>query len=408
MVIIMKKVLSLVFALVFLYVTATAESAKKNMKIKFAEKNIILAPGTYYQLKPIIEANDASNPDLVWVSSNDKVASVDSEGKVSGITKGNAKITVSFADNHKVKASVTVKVNQFDLVFTSKKPQKLKYSYSGSGTLKIRGTVKNGNVSIPNIDTDSYVSVMGRSTVDEVRVTPVHPGLDVVTLKINGKKHSYSIFVADYFADHETQYVMITDTSPHDSNGSFRDIIYGTPYSEIKDMLVNSYGNDFEINDYQYYFQIFFKNPRITVAGHDVSSIMFEFCYDEDKNGFISKDETTASFYRAVYTFDSEENDLVAENLHLKLNDLYGKSSEESHYSKEQLELIGLDKLSWRDNDIYIDLDNSNSLTVSYLWGKGFSKRQELKEIYEDLKELEIQQDSELEQGQFNPSTDGL
>ncbi len=117
-------------------------------------------------------------------------------GVVTGIKKGNAKITATAVDGSGVKASVTVKVKEYDLVFTDKKPQEVSYYFSGMGSFRIRGSVKNGNVSIPDITSDGYL-IGGHS--DNVPVTPVHPGTDTVTIKINSKKLKYTVFVADDF-----------------------------------------------------------------------------------------------------------------------------------------------------------------------------------------------------------------
>jgi len=164
--------------------------------------------------------NDHSDSPMQWVTPEiimelfQDACIVDDAGLVTAIGKGTAKITAAATDGSKVKASITVKVEKYDLVFASKRPQKVQYRYSGSGKLSIRGSVKNGNVSIPDIDTDMYTSVMGGPAIKEVEVAPLHPGTDVVTIKINGKKLNYKVYVADYFENYDVQYFELTDTSP--------------------------------------------------------------------------------------------------------------------------------------------------------------------------------------------------
>ena len=403
----MKKLISLIIVILLLIVSScNAEVIPKIKKITFPEKSYSLAPGTYVQLNCTMQPDGATVSPLKWSSSNEKVAIVNDRGIVKGLKKGNTKITATATDGGKAKASVTIKVEQFDFVFVSKRPQKLKYSYTGTGRLKISTSVKNGNVSIPRIETDSLVSATGAS--DYIKITPVSPGTDTITLNFNGKKTKYKIFIADYFAEYDTQYFPIADTSPKPENGSFQDIIYGTPYSEIKDQLTLRFGNNYTINEYNYGFQIIFNNPEITVAGHDVESIKLEFCYDEDQQGYITKDEEKTCFYRGEYCFSSEPDDNIAENLHLKLNDIYGQSAEELYRPEHIQKIWGSTDYSWSDNNISITLKNNTSLTLSYLWGNGFSKRQTLQEINEYFVELEEKKEMEAEQSQYNLSTDGL
>ena len=172
--------------------------------------------------------------------------------------------------------------------------------------------------------------------------------------------------------------------------------------------MEESYGPDFTIKDYGYGFSIIFNNPGITVAGHDVESVSFGFCYSLGQDGYISKDESATSFYSAEYIFSSEPNNSVAENLHLKMNELYGKSDQEEYRPKHIRNKLDLSRLSWSDNGIYITLYNSTNLSVSYLWDNGFSRRQELSELIGYLKEVEEQRQKDAEQEQFGNSTDGL
>jgi len=164
-------------------------------KVALSDSKISLAPGTTWKLKANIDPQTASIKDIIWTSSNEKVAKVDENGIVTAIGKGTAKITATAADGSKAKAIATVKVEKFDLVFTSKAPQIVEYYY-GSGSFKIKGSVKNGNVSIPNIDTSMFVMMIGGKQREEVSVTPVKPGTDVVTIKVGSKKYKYTVFVA--------------------------------------------------------------------------------------------------------------------------------------------------------------------------------------------------------------------
>ena len=377
-------------------------------KIIFSEQKYILAPGTHYQVNAVVEPENASNPKLLWSSSNEKIATVDEAGVVTGIKKGNVKINATTTDGSGVKGSISIVVDEFDLVFTSKRPQKVKYKMVGGGNYNIKGSVKNNNVSIPNIDESGWRS--GGNSTETVEVTPIRPGTDVITIKGNNKKLKYNVFVADYFNDYEIQYIPVPDTLPDPSNGSFREIIYGTPYSEIKDKLIELYGDNFVKNDYKTSMQIEFRNPGITVAGHEVLSLVLDFCYDEDEFGFINKDEAATSFYEAEYLFFNEQNDSLTEDLYNKLTELYGETH--TKFGEKRGPSIFDDpwtsEFDWYNNNVRVDLQNRSSVRLSYEWSPGSSKHSTIMSTYLYLKEVEERKKKEAEQVNYDSSTDGL
>ncbi len=379
-------------------------------RITIPDKKLTLAPGTTHQLSWVIEPENASITTLSWTSSDEKVAVVDDSGLITAIGTGSTNIVATATDGSKVKASASVKVQEYDLVFTSTRPQKFKYAWSsGTGNFKLRGTVKNGNVSIPNIDTDGWRS--GGASTDSIEITPLRAGTDVVTIRLNNSKVDCTVFVADSFEEYIIQYVEVPDTSPDPSNGSFRDIIYGTPYSEIKEQLVKQYGDDYSTNEYTTGMDITFNQPKVNVAGHDVVSLTFTFCYDQDENGYINKDETVSSFYKAEYLFKIKEYDpfeiasddrydIVAEDLYYKLKELYGETycSYGETYSYD-----------WYNNGIYITLyDSYDNVSVIYTWGSGRTKALTLLETDEYLKSYSQNEKRDAEKDNYGESTDGL
>lgn len=64
----------------------------------------------YHQLNATVEPENATISALSWSTSNEKVAVVDDTGKVTGIGKGNAKISATATDGCGAKTSVTVKL----------------------------------------------------------------------------------------------------------------------------------------------------------------------------------------------------------------------------------------------------------------------------------------------------------
>ena len=74
-------------------------------------KTLTMDAGTSSQLKATINPTNATNKNVTWKSSNESVASVDKNGKVTAYKKGTTTITVTTQDGGKT-ATCTVTVNQ--------------------------------------------------------------------------------------------------------------------------------------------------------------------------------------------------------------------------------------------------------------------------------------------------------
>ena len=81
-------------------------------KISFDSKSMTIYQEDMITLIPSIEPSDATNKNLIWKSSNEKIAVVDENGIVTGISKGNATISCSSVENPDVKGSCTIKVKE--------------------------------------------------------------------------------------------------------------------------------------------------------------------------------------------------------------------------------------------------------------------------------------------------------
>lgn len=72
-----------------------------------------VAVGADVQLAATVAPDDATNKTLTWTSSDATIASVDANGKVTGVAAGAVKITVTTADGAKVAtADITVTAPQ--------------------------------------------------------------------------------------------------------------------------------------------------------------------------------------------------------------------------------------------------------------------------------------------------------
>lgn len=85
-------------------------------------KTLSLFTGETGELKATIEPADATVPDVVWSSSDEKVATVDGSGKVTAVAPGEAVITATSKDDSSKKATctVTVQAKEFSIDPTSK------------------------------------------------------------------------------------------------------------------------------------------------------------------------------------------------------------------------------------------------------------------------------------------------
>ena len=165
-------------------------------KITLSEaKSFTLPVGLQHSLTAAVEPEDATVKDIVWSSSNEKVATVDQTGRITGLAPGNATITASAVDGSNVKASVSIKFEQFDLVFTDRSDKTATYYY-GSGRFTVKGTVKNGNVSIPDITTTIWAAVVGGYASSDFSVTPLKPGIDTITVTAGRVRTSIKVYVS--------------------------------------------------------------------------------------------------------------------------------------------------------------------------------------------------------------------
>lgn len=109
-------VLALAMVLTSVSVPSVTAEAAKNVKVKKIQitnpkkKTVTLVRGKTLQIKVKVTPKNAKNKKVTYKSSKKKIASVSSKGKVKGLKKGTAKITVTAKDGSKKKATLTVKV----------------------------------------------------------------------------------------------------------------------------------------------------------------------------------------------------------------------------------------------------------------------------------------------------------
>ncbi len=149
-----KQLFALVLALAMVFTSVSVPSvtaeAAKNVKVKKIQitnpkkKKVTLVRGKTLQIKVKVTPKNAKNKKVTYKSSKKKIASVSKKGKVKGLKKGTAKITVTAKDGSKKKATLTVKVvNPVKVKKVTVSPAAAALDVGKTVTLKAACTPKN-------------------------------------------------------------------------------------------------------------------------------------------------------------------------------------------------------------------------------------------------------------------------
>jgi len=94
------------------YVSRCAVTVIKPVtSIAIAQELVQLAPGETYQIEAWVEPRDASEPGIIWESSDNGVASVDDEGLIKAKSIGEARIIARTFENREISVYATVRVS---------------------------------------------------------------------------------------------------------------------------------------------------------------------------------------------------------------------------------------------------------------------------------------------------------
>ena len=273
-----------------------------------AGKTVNLPVGYKQEITLDIQPEDATVKEVIWNSSNEKIATVDAGGLVTAVAKGKAKITAEAADGSKVKAAVNVVVDEYDMVFFDDTPQQAKY-YFGSGRIRVTGKSKNGCVSVPKDIAEMLTMIVGGLASETVTITPVKPGADVVTIKAGKTKTVIKVYVSpDAFKKDEGK-----DNTDHANEGT-TPVDYGKFKKEWKDYSVSV--RDVQIEGKTMTVSYTFENRSgITTGVLDI----FEDSLTQDKQKCIRDSKSLKKLkeqqikakqtrdYQVVYNLLSEE-----------------------------------------------------------------------------------------------------
>ncbi|BCN29267.1 carbohydrate binding domain-containing protein [Anaeromicropila herbilytica] len=174
--------------LVVLINVQAAEKKVGNIILANIENNmLVLKKGDTWQLKTIIEPSNASNKELIYRTSNKKVATVSKKGKIMAKGYGSAKITIQSADK-KEKRTITVKVPEIPVTKVTVSPEEK--TITVGNTFLLKATIMPKDASIRNLSYKS--SNQNVATVDSKgKVKGINAGCTTITvITLDGKKQT--------------------------------------------------------------------------------------------------------------------------------------------------------------------------------------------------------------------------
>ncbi len=112
-------------------------------KVKISKSSITIDKGTDTTIDAHVIPTNATNKDITWSSSNEKIATVNN-GKITGIDVGEATIKATSSNGKEATCKVTVK-EPYDKPIVDNYPQYQTIASYSSDTLKYRGLVVDGH-----------------------------------------------------------------------------------------------------------------------------------------------------------------------------------------------------------------------------------------------------------------------
>ncbi len=171
--------------------------------LKLNKASTTLTKGQTVKLKATVKASKGGSKDVVWSTSNKKVATVNSKGTVKAVGTGNATITVKAADGTGKKASCKVKVKNTsgDIAFAKDTISTL-YTSCDRRIRVVCSSAKHGKItwksSNPEVVSFSLDAGQNELEGESVLISGDQAGTSVITATMDGKSVSHKITVKDF------------------------------------------------------------------------------------------------------------------------------------------------------------------------------------------------------------------
>ena len=147
--------------------------------LKLSESKIVLTPGSRKTITTTIKPTDATSKNVIWKSSNEKVATVD-QGRIVAVGGGDCTITCATTDGSEKQAAVSVHVPAFSI-------SKTDYTVTSRNGLEIPIEVygtNNHGLSISYSSSCFEARLQG----DKIKITPVKAGTGSIKISYGDSK----------------------------------------------------------------------------------------------------------------------------------------------------------------------------------------------------------------------------
>ncbi|WP_186579861.1 S8 family serine peptidase [Aquibacillus kalidii] len=172
------------------YKKITVKVSNKTVKVNKSSLSVVV--GNSSTIKATVSPSDSTEKTVKWKSSNTKIATVDSKGKVTGKSNGTATITATVKGAKEIKVKVTVnrpvaaksvKLNKKYATLSKGKTLTLSATVSPSNTTNKTVSWKSSNSSIASVDSKGRVQAVRSGTAKITGTTS------------NGKKAIFTVRV---------------------------------------------------------------------------------------------------------------------------------------------------------------------------------------------------------------------
>lgn len=139
-------------------------------EIELTKSNLVLEIGQEEKLNVTISPSDATNQDVVWASSDNKIVKVDNSGNLTAVSKGQATITVISADGAKKAGCKVTVVKGFEIWKDKLTKELSNHSWEVKFNLPINtdeDNVNNSTVYIIDEDSNKLNFINARAENDE-------------------------------------------------------------------------------------------------------------------------------------------------------------------------------------------------------------------------------------------------
>lgn len=292
-------------------------------RIRLSETNQFLLPvDAIHRLTATVEPEGADAREIEWMSTNEQVARVDKKGNVIGVGRGTATIRATAKGNNRVRASVNVRVAEYDMVFYSAAPLSKTIHTSIWGE-DIRVTQRTHTVSTRITGLGTSITNGETQYMTVYDIIPEAPGEDTITFRLGKANLVLNVFVmpeAFEGAANGNAGAAVRDTGSH---SPFTAVALGSHYLETEAAL-EARGIKISVPVYQNGI------GKSTVAAESLPAAAVEGIAPRSAEVYFAEDPTSEGhgwYCRAVCLFTVGKEDIL--NIKARLNEEFGEPEED-------------------------------------------------------------------------------